>query len=44
MKKVSIFMDVFNVHVNRIPVDGKITWLKYVPGVFLNASLDKSRK
>ena len=44
MKKVSIFMDVFNVHVNRIPVDGKITWLKYVPGVFLNASLDKSHE
>ena len=42
MKKVSIFMDVFNVHVNRIPVSGKIVWLKYIPGAFVNASLDKS--
>jgi len=42
MKKISIFMDVFNVHVNRIPVSGKIVWLKYIPGTFLNASLDKS--
>ena len=35
-------MNVFDVHVNRIPISGKITWLKYVPGTFLNASLDKS--
>ncbi len=42
MKKISIFMDVFNVHVNRIPVSGKIVWLKYIPGAFFNASLDKS--
>ena len=41
-KKVSIFMNVFNVHVNRIPMSGKIVWLKYVPGTFLNASLDKA--
>ena len=40
--KVSIFMNVFNVHVNRIPVSGKIVWLKYVPGTFFNASLDKA--
>ena len=40
--KVSIFMNVFNVHVNRIPVSGKIVWLKYVPGPFFNASLDKA--
>ena len=33
--KVSIFMNVFNVHVNRIPLSGKIVWLKYVPGTFL---------
>ena len=42
MKKISIFMDVFNVHVNRIPISGKIVWLKYVPGTFLNASFDKA--
>ncbi len=42
MKKISIFMNVFNVHVNRIPISGKIVWLKYIPGAFLNASLDKS--
>ena len=28
-------MNVFNVHVNRIPVSGKVIWLKYVPGAFL---------
>ena len=42
LNKVSIFMNVFDVHVNRIPISGKIVWLKYVPGTFLNASLDKS--
>ena len=40
--KVSIFMNVFDVHINRIPIDGKIVWLKYIPGTFFNASLDKS--
>ena len=35
-------MNVFNVHVNRIPMSGKIVWLKYVPGTFFNASLDKA--
>ena len=42
MQKISIFMNVFDVHINRIPISGKISWLKYVPGIFLNASLDKS--
>ncbi len=42
LNKISIFMNVFNVHVNRIPISGKVVWLKYVPGTFLNASLDKS--
>ena len=42
LMKVSIFMNVFNVHVNRIPLSGKIVWLKYVPGTFFNASLDKA--
>lgn len=40
--RVSIFMNVFNVHVNRIPVDGTIEKLAYRPGKFLNASLDKA--
>ena len=44
MKKISIFMNVFNVHVNRIPFSGKVVCLKYVPGAFFNASLDKSSK
>ena len=44
MKKVSIFMNVFNVHVNRIPYDGKVTKLAYEPGAFFNASLDKASK
>jgi phosphatidylserine decarboxylase len=35
-------MNVFNVHVNRIPVDGEISGLSYRPGKFLNASLDKA--
>ena len=42
LNKVSIFMNVFDVHINRIPISGKVIWLKYVPGTFLNASLDKS--
>ena len=41
-KRVSIFMNVFNCHVNRIPCDGKIWEIVYKPGKFLNASLDKA--
>lgn len=40
--RVSVFMNVFNVHVNRVPVDGTITRLAYRPGKFVNASLDKA--
>ena len=40
--KVSIFMNVFNCHVNRTPVSAKIEEILYKPGKFLNASLDKS--
>lgn len=40
--RISIFMNVFNVHVNRIPIEGKITHIYYHPGKFLNASLDKA--
>lgn len=42
LTRVSIFMNVFNVHVNRIPADGAVTALSYRPGKFLNASLDKA--
>ncbi len=41
-KKVSIFMNVFDCHVNRSPCSGKITEIIYKPGKFLNASLDKA--
>ena len=40
--KVSVFMNVFNCHVNRIPSSGKIEEIFYKPGKFLNASLDKA--
>ena len=40
--KVSIFMDVFNCHVNRTPVSANVEEILYKPGKFLNASLDKS--
>ena len=39
--RVSVFMNVFNCHVNRIPTSGKIEEIFYKPGKFLNASLDK---
>ncbi len=42
MTRISIFMNVFNCHVNRLPVAGTITALAYRPGKFLNASLDKA--
>lgn len=41
-KVVCIFMNVFDVHVNRMPVAGTVERLKYHPGKFLNASLDKA--
>ncbi|MBU1233988.1 MAG: phosphatidylserine decarboxylase family protein [Proteobacteria bacterium] len=39
--KVSIFMNVFNVHVNRIPVNGTIEAIRYTPGKFYSADSDK---
>ena len=41
-RRVSIFMNVFNVHVNRYPVSGTVRYLKYNPGKFLNAAAEKS--
>ena len=40
--KVSVFMNVFNVHSNRSPVDGEVTAVHYHPGSFVNADLDKA--
>ena len=40
--KISIFMNVFDCHVNRTPCEGKISEILYKPGKFLNASLDKA--
>jgi phosphatidylserine decarboxylase len=42
MTKISIFLSVLDVHVNRIPIDGKVINLNYNPGKFFNASLDKA--
>ena len=41
-KCISIFMNIFNVHVNRMPLSGKIEKVTYIPGLFLNASFDKA--
>jgi len=40
--RVSIFMSVFDVHINRSPIAGRIRRIAYVPGKFLNADLDKA--
>ena len=41
-KQISIFMSPLNVHVNRIPVDGKVEYLKYFPGKYIAAFEDKA--
>ena len=41
-KKVSVFMSVFDVHINRAPVSGKVTAVRYNPGKFFVASVDKA--
>jgi len=40
--RISVFMNVFDVHVNRSPVDATIRRIAYVPGLFINAELDKA--
>ena len=40
--RVSIFMSVFDVHINRSPIAGRVRRIAYVPGKFLNADLDKA--
>ena len=42
LTRVSVFMSVFNCHVNRVPVSGQVTSIAYRPGKFFNASLDKA--
>ena len=42
MTRISIFMNVFDVHVNRSPIAARIIKLTYVPGLFVNAELDKA--
>ena len=42
--RISIFMNIFNCHVNRTPVEGVVEEIFYKPGKFLNASLDKASK
>lgn len=40
--RVSVFMNVFDVHINRAPISGRIRRITYVPGKFVNADLDKA--
>jgi len=42
LTRISIFLNIFNVHINRVPLDGTITALSYRPGKFVNAALDKA--
>ena len=42
--KISIFLDIFNVHVNRIPISGIVKDVKYISGKFFSANVDKSSK
>ncbi|MEN3930490.1 phosphatidylserine decarboxylase [Microvirga sp. W0021] len=42
MTRISVFMNVFNCHVNRSPIAGKVTEIVYTPGLFLNAEMDKA--
>jgi len=42
--QIGIFLSIFNVHLNRVPVDGRVAWLRYRPGKFLNALLPESAR
>jgi phosphatidylserine decarboxylase len=42
LTRVSVFMSVFDVHINRSPFSGRIERIRYKPGIFLNADLDKA--
>jgi phosphatidylserine decarboxylase len=40
--KISVFMNVFNVHSNRAPIQGRVMDVQYFPGAFFNAAIDKA--
>ena len=42
--KISIFMSIFNAHINRIPIKGKVLDISYTPGKFFSANMDKASK
>lgn len=42
MIKISVFLSVFNIHVNRVPTDGEVKEVAYIPGKFVSAALEKS--
>ena len=42
VNKISVFLNVFNVHVNRVPISGKITKIEYTKGSFYSANLDEA--
>ena len=42
LPRISIFLNVFDVHINRVPVDGRVVAEAYRPGTFVNAALDKA--
>ncbi len=42
LQRISVFMSVFDCHVNRMPVSGRVAKIAYKPGLFLNADLDKA--
>src|SRR6476619_3944676 len=42
LTRISVFMNVFDVHINRSPIDARIAHIAYVPGKFLSADLDKA--
>lgn len=42
MTRISVFLNIFDVHVNRVPIDGIVRAVSYRPGTFINASLDKA--
>lgn len=41
-RKISVFMNIFNVHVNRVPYSGTVSAIRYTPGRFISANLDKA--
>ena len=42
LTRISVFLNIFDVHINRVPIDGTVAELRYRPGKFVNAALDKA--